>query len=90
MQATSEENNRLLSFCSKLPGIPGPVEVAQAEAKFALVMFARRRDEVAKELNAPESSSMEVSLLRSEANALDCAANVIKEVWRRRFGGALV
>ena len=90
MQTTPEENNRLLSFCSKLPGIPGPIELAQAEAKFALQMFGRRREEVAKEINASSNDQMLLSLLRSEAGALDCAVQVVKEVWKRRFGGALI
>jgi hypothetical protein len=86
MQASTEENNRLLNFCSKLPGIPGPAIAAQAEAKFVIDMFARRREEVAKELNAPTGNAMVLSLLRSEAGALDCATQVVREVWRRRFG----
>jgi hypothetical protein len=90
MQASTEENNRLLNFCGKLPGIPGPANVAQAEAKFVLDMFARRREEVTKELNASTGNAMVLSLLRSEAGALDCADQVIKEVWKRRFGGLLV
>jgi hypothetical protein len=90
MQATTEENNRLLSFCGKLPGIPGPMDVAQAEAKFTLEMFARRRAEVANELNASAGNSMALSLLRSEVGALDCATQVVKEVLKRRFGIPLV
>lgn len=86
MQASTEENNRLLNFCGKLPGMSGPAAVAQIEAKFVLDMFARRREEVARELNASAGNAMVLSLLRSEASALDCATQVVREVWKRRFG----
>ncbi len=90
MQTFSEEDNRLLNFCGKLPGIPGPQSVAQTEAKFVLACFKKRRDDAEQQLAAASDNVMEVSLLRSEITALDCANRVVSEVWKRRFGGALV
>jgi hypothetical protein len=90
MQISSEEKNRLLGFCSKLPDIPGLQDVVRGEAKFVIDIFTKRREQVSHEINASAGNPMELSLLRSESNALSSAAEVIREVWKRRFNEPLL
>jgi hypothetical protein len=86
---TSPPNiDQVLSFCSKLPGIPGETPHAQAGARATLDFFGRRRQEIDVAITGASSDPQELALLRCELEALESARRVVCEIWQRRFGVA--
>lgn len=81
--------NRLLKFCSKLPGFPADNAIAANEARFALSCFAERRRALEAELQTSARDTQMVAMLRCEAEALDSARRVVEHIWASRYGGAL-
>ncbi len=89
MALESKAADRLLSFCSKLPGFPADEAAAAAEAKFTLACFRDRSQVLESEMQQSASNSQGLAMLRCENEALASAQRVIQTLWLRRFGVAL-
>ena len=84
MELDTTRADRLLKFCSKLPGFPADNAVAAAETRFALECVADRRRALEGDLRASSRDTQMVAMLRCEAEALDSAKRVIEHLWERR------
>ena len=90
LNLSAAESKRLLNFCHALPKIKGAEAAARDDALFVVQCFHKQRDDVRQKMAESSGSTMEVSLLRSEFDAMNCAANVVCEVWKRRFSSVLL
>jgi hypothetical protein len=89
MTPTSTNIDQVLAFCSKLPGIPGELTHAKADARATLDFFGQRRGEIDVAITGASSDPQELALLRCELEALESARRVVCEIWQRRFGAPL-
>ena len=89
MALDTQSSERLLRFCSKLPGFPGDATAAADEARFTLACFTARSREIEAEMQQSASNAQGLAMLRCESEALASAQRVIHELWLRRYGGVL-
>jgi hypothetical protein len=80
---------RLIDFCMRLPQIAGEPSQAQADTRWVLQQFQRRRAQLTETLGSAAVHEHERPVLRCEIDALDAASSVLNQLWQRRFGAAL-
>lgn len=86
MTLDAPSSERLLKFCSRLPGLPASDDDLEREARFVLQCLTARRQAIE---TGTHTVGGDLAAQRCEIEALDAARGVIRHLCGRRLGGVL-
>ena len=88
MQLDDPATQKMLTFCSRLPAMPGERREVEGNARHTLHCFEQRQREIEAEISRGVGPGSDLASLRCESEALAAARSVVLKLWQRRFSEA--